>query len=238
MRALGGLARPGLALVVCAQLLHLHAVGSEEADGDGGKWSEPMDKNQAGAGDRERRIPPACAVFPPPPLKELGDVVGPIAKPIIAAVCNYLGSTPRPRRLSLGRWNWEIAALFEPHVQVIDATLGAEQGNVMASKSWAYLQMWLDKIAFNTHVYEIRALSAPITEEMLFAITDLFGVLGTASFDVPNAGDNEQGISKVTHLAMKAIQAYKQAGRDDRAQACFQRSELALPSSPPFAAES
>jgi hypothetical protein len=95
--------------------------------------------------------------------------------------------------------------------------------------AWPELKEWLEQLAMGSEVFEIRALSAPIMEEMWHFMNRFHGVFGTVGL-VPRDGsapgqyeadDNAQMMS--IHFGPIVLLAYKQAGRLDEAQRAYSK---------------
>jgi len=101
----------------------------------------------------------------------------------------------------------------------------AEETNVMGQRTWKLMEDWLQAVASESEAFEIRALSAPIHEQLWYEVATSYGVLGTvvlanaAGADVGFDDDN----AKLSAMPAQTLLAYKQAGRLDEAQRCFQR---------------
>ena len=89
---------------------------------------------------------------------------------------------------------------------------------------WPELKEWLEQLAIESEVFEIRALSAPIMEEMWHFMNGFHGIFGTAGL-VPRDGappgqydadDNAQMMS--THFGPVVLLAYAAAPAESPSQ--------------------
>ena len=164
-----------------------------------------------------------CTTQPPVPQPAPA-----VAAAVARAVCDHIGRQPPPRRLSLGRWTPEVDAALGPAAKAVtDALRGVSVLQTVGGGAmpWLLLKVWLDHIASESEAFEIRALSAPIHEQLWYEVATSYGVLGTvvlanaAGADVGFDDDN----AKLSAMPAQTLLAYKQAGRLDEAQRCFQR---------------
>lgn len=107
-----------------------------------------------------------------------------VAPRVSAAVCDYIGAAPAPRRLSLGRWTPAVEAKLLPHVQAIELALSAQRSSVLAAPvdgqlPWVVFRDWIDAIADESEAFELRALSAPIHERVAFELLNTYGMFVT-----------------------------------------------------------
>ena len=190
---------------------------------------------------RQRAPAGFCGTFrplPPTVAKQLPEV----SQLVVQSVCDYLDPQPPPR-LSLDRWTDDAAAKLLPAVEAVEAglessklagtpILGPGAGGRLADGQeppWPVLKEWLEQVALESEAFEIRALSAPILEEMWHFMTKVHGIFGTAGL-IPrddaapgqyDADDNAQMMA--THFGPIVLLAYKQAGRMEQAQRCLTR---------------
>ena len=70
----------------------------------------------------------------------------------------------------------EISRALGPHLDAIDAAISREK-NILTQPAWLHFQLWLDSVAVTSGMYEVRALSSPIGERMVFSLLHLVGYL-------------------------------------------------------------
>ena len=165
----------------------------------------------------EYALPPSVTVLRP--LHPLA----PAAFPVARAVCDYLAAKPAStrRRLSLGRWTEDMQRNLAPLAQRIEDALARDDRTVLAQPAWLDFKQWVDRVAFDSEAFELRALSAPIHEEMWAQLTARYGVLGTIELSSDKKGSKRWCL--LSDLAVKTLQAWKQAGLPGRAERLYQR---------------